>query len=66
MTDAPKRCPRTGKVCMTRKQALAQAKWWRGRMLARMNHYRCKSCDMWHIGNDRSDVRHICIASEVA
>jgi hypothetical protein len=45
-------CERTGKRIYTRREALRQARWWRTRRLARMSHYRCGSCDGWHIGNN--------------
>lgn len=46
-------CPQTGKRRYTRKQAIAEARWWRRFRFARMTHYRCHSCGAWHIGNDR-------------
>lgn len=45
-------CP-SGKRRMTRKEAIASAQWWRRQRFARVNHYRCKKCGDWHIGNDR-------------
>lgn len=50
-------CSLTGKRSMTRKQALAEARWWRQTMFARMRHYRCGACGQWHIGNDRRKGR---------
>ena len=46
-------CPRTGKLRLTRVEAMAKAEWWRRSRFSRMRHYRCHSCGAWHIGNDR-------------
>ena len=45
-------CPVTGKRCLTRREALREAAWWRRRRHARMSHYRCRGCKAWHIGNN--------------
>lgn len=53
MSPALETCAATGKRRLTRKRAMADAAWWRRFRLARMKHYQCRSCDAWHIGNDR-------------
>jgi hypothetical protein len=45
-------CPRTGKECLTRKDAMAKDSWWRRARLARMNHYKCATCGAWHVGHN--------------
>lgn len=50
-------CDLTGKRRLTRRQAMAEARWWRRSMFARMNHYRCRSCGAWHVGNSTRKPR---------
>lgn len=46
-------CDKTGKRQLTRREAMAEATWWRRVKMARMKHYRCDACGSWHVGNDR-------------
>lgn len=52
-TEPQRKCAKTGKVTLTRKESMRQAAWWRRARFARMNHYRCSACKGWHVGNDR-------------
>jgi hypothetical protein len=38
----------------TRRQAMTQAAWWRRARFARTDHYQCRKCGTWHIGNRRT------------
>lgn len=44
-------CKLTGKRVLTQREALAEARWWRRSMFARMARCRCRSCGGWHVGN---------------
>lgn len=46
-------CPKSGKRRLTRAEANKQAGYFNKRWMARMRAYRCRSCDGWHIGNNR-------------
>jgi hypothetical protein len=56
MSDLPRtqngKCLKTGKRCFTRRQSIVQQDWWRRTRFARMHHFKCKTCGMWHIGNN--------------
>lgn len=53
------KCPITGKRRLDRRQAHAEARWWRRSWMARMNAYWCRSCSSWHVGNNVRKPRRV-------
>lgn len=57
MPDQAMTCAATGKRIYTRKESMAVAAWWRRVRFARMNHFQCKKCGGWHIGNAKATIK---------